>query len=248
MSRRGKTSMPITPPTDPEAERRFTLTTIWVTLIAGLAGAILFLAWPELDIILTAPLYENGRFALIGNGFWSFLRDVFMWGFTLFYVSVIAGAIVTHFDRRFFFDLSRGAWLYMIACSLLGPLLVTNVWLKAASGRPRPRQIETFGGDLSFTPVFYSGGECPRNCSFVSGEVSSMVMIFASLMFVSGRYRPLFGILMLAGWAVSGFMRVGQGGHFPSDVYFAGIYMVLVAAALYWLMFLHRGGLFDGRQ
>ena len=129
-------------------------------------------------------------------------------------------------------------WFYLVACSLAGPLFVTNMILKTYVGRPRPRSVFEYGGSMDFIPVFQAGGKCVENCSFVSGEVSSMVMIFAALMLASLKRRWLFAILLFPAWVFSAFLRVGQGAHFPSDTYFAGIFMILIAAGLYRLIVL----------
>jgi membrane-associated phospholipid phosphatase len=34
-----------------------------------------------------------------------------------------------------------------------------------------------------------------------------------------------------------GFIRIGQGGHFLSDVIFAGVFMAIVVAVVYWFLF-----------
>ena len=65
-----------------------------------------------------------------------------------------------------------------------------------------------------------------------------MVMIFAALAFVSVRWRPTLWVLAVAMGLLSALLRVGQGGHFFSDTIFAGVFMVLIAAGLYWAMFL----------
>ena len=40
-----------------------------------------------------------------------------------------------------------------------------------------------------------------------------------------------------AAGAVAGLIRIGEGGHFLSDVVFAGVIMALVVALMYWLVF-----------
>ena len=68
-----------------------------------------------------------------------------------------------------------------------------------------------------------------------------MFMLFASLAFISTRYRPLMFVLMLVFGGAASLMRIGQGGHFTSDCIMAGVFMVLVAAALYWVIYLRSG-------
>ena len=65
-----------------------------------------------------------------------------------------------------------------------------------------------------------------------------MAMLFMALAFATRHWRPIhYGLAILLG-AVEAFIRVSQGGHFLSDAIFSMLFMALVAAALYWAMFL----------
>ena len=64
------------------------------------------------------------------------------------------------------------AALFLIATLALGPGLLTNVVLKDHWGRPRPIDVQQFGGDYRFEPWWDPRGDCPNNCSFVAGEPS----------------------------------------------------------------------------
>ena len=233
-----KILIPITALPDLENEKRFVSRVLWICMISGLLGLVLFLSYPQIDLLIVKSLNGEGRFPLAGEAVWSGLRRAIMIGFGLFYVGIIVFFFISWKKQREIFNLWPINWLYMILCSLIGPLLLTNMILKAYVGRPRPKFVEMFGGNADFVGAFQSGGSCVSNCSFVSGEVSSMVMIFACLLFASQKYRKLFAILLIPTWAVSAYLRVGVGAHFPSDVFFAGIFMIAIAAVLYWWMFL----------
>ena len=120
-----------------------------------------------------------------------------------------------------------------LLASLAGPLLVTNIILKDHVGRPRPRDVTEFGGTLDFHQWFEWGGKCSDNCSFVSGEVSSMVMMVTSLAFAAPRWRRPLALALPPAWFYAAYMRAGQGAHFPSDTFLAGIFMILIAALCY---------------
>lgn len=224
------------------AERRFAWFVLLAVSVAGLLAALAFLGRPQLDIVLTQALYNDGRFDLRGSDLWSTLRRITMTGYGLFYALVTAGIIGALYHRARFWRLLPVQWLYLLLTSLIGPLLVTNIILKDHVGRPRPRTVSEFGGEFDFKRLFESGGECVDNCSFVSGEVSSMVMVVASLMFILPKWRKLFAALLLPAWFFASYMRVGQGGHFPSDTVFAGIFMIAIAAILYRYIVLADGG------
>jgi lipid A 4'-phosphatase len=132
-------------------------------------------------------------------------------------------------------------WLYLVLCLGVGPGLVTNTLLKDQWGRARPAQIVEFGGSKTFTPPLLPADQCARNCSFVSGEAASMFAVFyAAALIVPQWSLPT----MIAGTMVglaAGLVRVVQGGHFLSDVVFAGVFMAVTAAGLHRLMFGRSG-------
>jgi lipid A 4'-phosphatase len=220
---------------------RFSRIVFWLTFITGLAGLVVFYAFPQLDLAVSAWFFRDGAFLFKSSDTWSLIRKLLMWGFTGFYVLVVVGCIGSLAKKTDVWGLSPVKWLYLVACSLAGPLLLANLILKTHIGRARPQAVTEFGGSLDFSPVYELAGKCPDNCSFVSGEVSSMVMIFAAMMFVmAGRWRWLLAILLLPAWALAGVMRIGQGAHFFSDAFFAGIFMILIAAFLHRKMVLNR--------
>lgn len=235
-------------PAELAAERRFTRWVLLATAAAGLLAALTFLVWPQLDIKLAGILFADGDFALRGSETWSALRRFNMIGYSLFYGIVVLGLAGAIYHRGLFWRLAPVKWLYLLLTSLIGPLLVTNMILKDNVGRPRPRTVSEFGGDFSFKRLFESGGQCTDNCSFVSGEVSSMVMLVASLMFVLPKWRKPLMAMLLPLWFYAAYMRVGQGGHFPSDTFFAGIFMIAIAAILYRYIVLADDGRVDANM
>ncbi len=114
---------------------------------------------------------------------------------------------------------------------------MANVVLKDNWGRARPRSVVEFGGTKHFTPALIPASECSRNCSFVSGEASSAFVPFfaAALLLLPQLRRTLFGAGLAAGFG-AGLIRISQGGHFLSDILFAGIFMALTASALHILL------------
>jgi lipid A 4'-phosphatase len=102
-------------------------------------------------------------------------------------------------------------------------------------------QVEAFGGERQFTPAFVIADQCERNCSFVSSH-AACGFYFMTLGFVcSGRRarRAWFTGGALAGGAL-GAGRILQGGHFLSDIVFAGFFVFVAGALLHYLMFRER--------
>ncbi|MDI9408304.1 MAG: phosphatase PAP2 family protein [Candidatus Pacebacteria bacterium] len=122
------------------------------------------------------------------------------------------------------FGLDLRGLIFIAAAALVGPGLMVNGVFKFMWGRARPNQIIEFGGLLKFTPAGMVSLQCPANCSFVSGDVSLGFWLVAfAFLLSSGWYRRGFLILGLGLGALVGLMRIGQGGHFLSDVVYAGI-------------------------
>lgn len=214
---------------------------------AGLAAAVVFTFFPQLDINVSNLFHAGWKegFPHAGDGWVQALRAFFLACFRVWYVFVACCAVLAWRWRATILGLAPQRWIYMGVCSLAGPLLLVNVTLKEFWGRWRPRDLVEFGGyELYTTPLDVSGA-CADNCSFVSGEVSSMVMLFVALAFATRHWRPIHYALAVLLGALEGFIRVSQGGHFLSDAIFAGVFMTLVASAIYWAMFL-RGGRADG--
>ncbi|MFZ1814308.1 MAG: phosphatase PAP2 family protein [Rhizobiaceae bacterium] len=207
-------------------------------IVAAITGAIFTLA-PSLDIAASALFYtETGRFALADSEFWRFIRTVFLRGFTVWYIVISVCLFISIKAGTRVLTLNWKEWCFQVFCALAGPLLLTNMVLKDHWGRWRPREILEFGGVNGFAPPLDWGGTCLDNCSFVSGEVSSTVMSFFALALVATAWRKRLYLITALLWGVSALIRVGQGGHFLSDAIYAGIFMVLVACAIYALMFL----------
>jgi lipid A 4'-phosphatase len=159
---------------------------------------------------------------------------------------VAVGIVLAIATRRHLLGLGLPQWLFLAAVLAVGPGLIANTMLKDNWARPRPTQIVEFGGSQPFTPVLERSGQCDRNCSFVSGETASIFALgFAVALLARRRRATLMGVAVLAG-SLIGFIRIGEGGHFLSDVVFAGVFMGLVVALLHWIVFgLSRGRLGD---
>ena len=221
---------------------RATLAAVAVAIGAG----VVFTLFPALDIAASAAFYVQGEgFALANSAFWQTVRTITLRGYTFWYVAIVVAAILAVRWQQEVLGLDWRRWLYLGITSLLGPALLTNALLKAYWGRFRPREITELGGTEQFTAPFDLSGSCLGNCSFVSGEVSSMVMVFAGLAFAAIGWRHVIWPLLFAFGALAALLRVGQGGHFLSDSLLAGAFMVLVAAGTYWAMFLSPYALAD---
>jgi lipid A 4'-phosphatase len=66
----------------------------------------------------------------------------------------------------------------------------------------------------------------------VSGEASSIfIVLFAAALLFKSRSRNLVAAGIVLG-SLAGLVRMAQGGHFLSDVVFAGVFMAMTAAGI----------------
>ena len=128
--------------------------------------------------------------------------------------------------------------LFCLLLLMLGPGLLVNAVFKDHWGRPRPRQLQLFGGDRPFHQV-WERGEGGQGRSFPSGHASAAFYLIAPY-FLLRRRSPRRSRLFLAGGCAYGVLmgtaRMVQGGHFLSDVLWAGGMVYLAGVALYHLL------------
>ena len=206
-------------------------------VMAGLLGAtlgfaVLFLAVPEIDIVVSSWFYneETGQFAG-RSAFFLALREIINGAFNIIVLSLLGLWVVALWRGPTRALVPAWYWGFPLAAILLGPGLLVNVLLKGHWGRARPDAV--FAGDANFTLPFVMTDQCDVNCSFVSGEASSLstlamliaVMIAPSLGAVA-RKRLLWGCGALAAYGC--FIRVFMGRHFISDTIFAVLFCAIV--------------------
>ena len=132
----------------------------------------------------------------------------------------------------------RRACLIFILTVLLGPGMLINGLLKPYWGRPRPRQVIDFGGTLPYRHWWQPGGY-GHGKSFPSGHASMGYALFAATTLLPQRHiwwRRSSVAVAFAYGTLLGVTRIIQGGHFASDVLWAGSLMVLTSVLLQWAL------------
>jgi lipid A 4'-phosphatase len=210
-------------------------------LATGLAAGVVFLAVPEIDLAAARFFHEPGGGFVGQRLLWvRALREAF----SALYLGAIAlcliGLVQTWRGQPQWLRLDRRRWLFLAACLAAGPGLVANLVLKDQWGRARPRQTVEFGGAKAFTPPLVMSDQCRRNCSFVSGEASSTFATFYAAAALVPQWSAGLVIAGTIGGLATGLVRVSQGGHFLSDVVFAGVFMALTVLGLRALMLRDR--------
>lgn len=216
-------------------------TGLLIALSVAVVGGIVFAAFPELDIAASALFYDSA------NRRWRVLETASINPRNLasyLIAAVVAPAVLAVvlkliLPRRPMLMPARAA-LLMIATLILAPGIVVNLVIKEYGGRPRPWMIEQFGGTEKFLPWWDLRGPCPGNCSFVAGEPSGAFWTMAPAAVAPPAWQPAgYGAALVFGAAV-GLVRISGGGHFLSDVVFAGIVTFLIIWIVHGLLYRWR--------
>lgn len=211
---------------------------LFATLALGLFLGFVFALFPEIDIKVAALFFDGGTstFPVSRDASWNTVRSLAFW---VPYLLVIPSAFVLL--RKLVFPRTKmiiapSLALFLVGSFIAGPGVLTNLVLKDNWGRPRPNQVEQFGGKAGFEPWWRPGGACERNCSFVAGEGSLAFWTVAPAMLAPPAVRPVaMGAAVLYGASVGG-LRIAFGRHFLSDVLFAGIFTILTVLLFYSLL------------
>lgn len=129
----------------------------------------------------------------------------------------------------------RKIYLYLFAVLIVGNGILANALFKSFWGRPRPAQVNEFGGTQNFEPCLWidlaSYGK-----SFPCGHATMGFYFFALALLLKGLARQLCIAFAIGFGALIGLSRLSYGGHFLTDVVWAAILMWLVALGLYHLL------------
>ncbi len=128
--------------------------------------------------------------------------------------------------------------LFILATVIIGPGLLVNVVCKDHLGRPRPKQIECFGGKYAYVPPL-AKGPAGKNSSFPSGH-ASVAFCYIVFWFIWRRRHPRLAVIALVGSLTLGgimsFARMASGDHFLSDVLWSGYLCYFSALILYYFI------------
>ncbi len=221
---------------------------IFVVLLALATFLIRTFGW---DIAASTPFYypgEKGWYLDRGHSAWINL----IYKFGTWPATICAVGAVGVFLMGFKFE-RWARWrklaVYLVLALILGPGLVVNAALKDHWGRPRPRQIEEFGGREKFEPVL-SFDPSSEGKSFPCGHCSMGFYFFALTLFlrrIRSRWWIAVTLLAIGLGAALGFARIAQGGHFLSDVIWSAGLCYLTFFVLFFALRLHREPFYEPR-
>jgi lipid A 4'-phosphatase len=232
---------------NPEGLHPFLFQSRWPILwpIAFVLTVSALIRWMNLDLKASEPFYDRTR------GIWPFELAqpwlmIYQQGIYPPIMLAVGGAVVAVLGRwilpRPELRRSRSirrAGTFLFLFLLVGPGLIVNVGFKHLWGRPRPIQCHEFNGDKPFLPVGTWAKDRLPNSSFPSGHAAVAFYLMAPG-FVTGQKRTrLSAIFFLVGSCFGlgmGLTRVVQGGHFVSDVVWAGAMVYFTGVFLAWLI------------
>jgi membrane-associated PAP2 superfamily phosphatase len=213
-----------------------TLDYLWPTaiLLSFTAAIAIF----GLDLTVEHHFYQQGVWVGRELNPWRFL-----YRFGVLPAYLLGGAALALLVTSLFFAKARAyrkSALFLLLLLALGPGLMVNTLFKDHWGRPRPSQLTIFGGadKLSFHQVWERGAP-GRGHSFPSGHASAAFYLIAPYFILRRRARRCAAIVLAGGLSyglLMGVARMAQGGHFPSDVLWAGGMVYLVGLTLSRLM------------
>eukprot|EP00903_Cladosiphon_okamuranus_P002493 g2491.t1 len=215
----------------------------WQHPLIGVIGAVVvvslfFLAFPGVDL-WASSFFFFGQAGFAAENV-DFLRDVRHLG--PFLVRVIAISCVGILALKFLVPgrppvLPLRMPLFLLSTLILGPGVLVNLILKDNWGRPRPRYVEEFNGELPFQPVWKITEYCDRNCSFTSGEASAAMWLVALVFLVPVSWRKAALAFILPLGLILSVNRVAFGGHFLSDTLLSWGLTLLVILVAYRLLY-----------
>ena len=214
-------------------------TGLTIALTIGLVAGVICAVDPQLDLDIARAFYDPDWpiFRINAQPWVQHSREASRAVITLLVLPAflaILGKLILP-QRRMLIE-GRAA-LFLVATLALGPGLVTNMVFKDHWGRSRPIDVQQFGGTEHFTPWWDPRGDCPNNCSFIAGEPSGAFWTLAPAALAPPELRAVaYGAAIAFGVGI-GVLRIGGGGHFFSDVLFAGVFMYLVIWTVHGLIY-----------
>jgi membrane-associated PAP2 superfamily phosphatase len=204
-----------------------------IIIILIILSLIIFMT--QADLRLARLVVEpNNQWPGLANAPWTILYNI-----APIPGLIMAGCAVVVFLAGYFISFLkkyRRQGIFIILLLALGPGLLVNIILKDHLGRSRPQELVEFGGHYQFVQ-FWQPGSAGKNSSFPSGHASIAFFLMAPW-FIYRQRNPFMAHCFL--WTgiflggLVGMARIMQGGHFLSDVLWAGGLVYITGEVLSW--------------
>lgn len=199
---------------------------------------------PAIDMAISKAFYNDGAF--VSNSLTSFIYTYGPWPAWIVF-GIASFAFLCSYCRKKWKSW-RAPALVLILTIALGAGFIVHTLLKDQWGRPRPRQVEEFGGMQQFRPFykpnFFNQPEPSK--SFSCGHCS-MGFFFFAVALIGKRIenRSLYwlgmALAITLGIALSA-TRIAQGGHFFTDTVVTAFVMWITAYTAVWLIYPEQEG------
>jgi len=191
-----------------------------------------------IDLIVADWFYQlvdsDKAWALSDYWLWRFLFLLAPWlaaGVGLIGVTFLLLGVRRRQDKQL-----RVYGVYLLLSVIVGPGLIVNAIFKDHWDRPRPRDIQVFGGTEHYTPPLAIGA---KGNSFPCGHCS-VAFVLGSFYLVWRRRFPNRAYIVLAASIILGLVmgvaRMAAGGHFLSDIIWSAILTWSALLFLYWIV------------
>jgi lipid A 4'-phosphatase len=202
-------------------------------LLLALIAATLLCILTNADILATNLFYRPGAGFPIGKlqPWW------FLYRFGEFPAFAMGGGalllLLAGFFRPSLAQFRRQA-LFIALLLIIAPGILANAVFKDHWGRPRPRDVDMFGGSMTFHQP-WQPGPAPKNSSFPAGHPTVAFYMSAPYFVLRRKYQRqalfwLWGGILYG--VVMGVARIIQGGHFVTDVIWSAGFVYLTAMVL----------------
>jgi lipid A 4'-phosphatase len=189
-----------------------------------LLAALVFSGWPQLDLAVSGLFYaRDSGFVGAQSPLILAIHHSVPWVGRLCALLALAVAALQWLRPGWLGPRTRRRVYQLGWVFALGVGLLVNGALKEGWGRARPQAVAMFGGPATFTPALQPSRQCRTNCSFVSGHAATGFAFMALGLFGRGAVRRRYLLVGAAAGSVLGLVRISQGGHFASDIVFAGL-------------------------
>jgi membrane-associated PAP2 superfamily phosphatase len=215
-------------------------TGLFIALAVALVVGLIFGIYPQLDLAVAGWFFDPHADPTTAYRLRHWLmpvRDASMWLVAVLFAPALLALIGKLLMPRVRMLIPARAAVLLVVTMALGPGLLVNVITKEHWGRARPIDVHQMGGQETFVAWWDPRGDCPDNCSFVSGDVSAGIWTLAPAALTPLPWRPVAYAGAIAFGAAIGVMRMLFGAHFLTDVVFAGVLTFLVIWLIYGLLY-----------
>lgn len=189
---------------------------------------------PMLDIWVSSLFFDDGfylkdkpYFMPINKGIPEFLVLVAVMFCGFWGLGILRG-------KKWLFGIDTKKTILVGGSMFFGPALIVNGMFKSLWGRARPLAITDFGGDKDFSPAMVVSDQCHLDCSFVSGHTAVAFWAISLALLAPKKYRNLAVSFAIFFGLLTAFVRVAQGYHYFTDVFFSAIINFYIVWYLYY--------------